>query len=412
MDSVICLATKKVWVAKEIETLSTQNPNYKEKLRQIVCRICKRRASFVRRSVNNHDAHFKARHQTDCDAKSKFPKIMQDPDLNEEVSIIQRKDNEIEVDFGLQDFETNYLTQKGEDEEVSSPTALGKRRHTKFPPIKTLTTRGLPRILKYLMDSNSFATSDIKIHTGFGRPFLAKNLFVELSTVNRKWYEQWKRRNPKRPMFRAFWGFVTDANKSCTWLNSGQGRSLSDVVSICLSDSIRSNVLENHGISDADQLDGVYVFVFGFLKLSKKNKLYIEPRTADTIYLHVSELIQAACERKNAPSPVNPQISERDFGYSETSAIPRQEPVVTSQPTPPLNHSALLSVRLKNQYASSRLTRSEFPQNENQNTEIVSSFSHSSQSLEKKVAQKRAIESSWWQRASGRLKGFVSSLFS
>lgn len=135
--------------------------------------------------------------------------------------------------------------------------------------------RRLSSLLKNLIYSSAFRESDQLIALPQGE-YRVKDLFVEFPLTSEAMVGS----------YRGFWGMVSDAaafpkGNESLWLNSG-GR---DAVSVVVDADLGETFQKRYPVFDLEKFAGSYVLVFGELRLSQKNKLYIAVKDLSQISL-------------------------------------------------------------------------------------------------------------------------------
>jgi hypothetical protein len=152
------------------------------------------------------------------------------------------------------------------------PEGRGRRFTPGTEGRKSHKHRRLSTLLKNLIYSPAFRNSEQLIALPEGE-YRVKDLFVEFPSVSETMVG----------LYRGFWGMVSDAKMvpESLWLNSG-GR---DAVSVVVGGDLGEAFQERYPIEDAEKFAGSYVLVFGELRLSKNNKLYITVKEVGQISL-------------------------------------------------------------------------------------------------------------------------------
>jgi len=180
----------------------------------------------------------------------------------EEVNTIITNNETIDINF------TSY-TEKQLDTKINTkpssshkPSSTNSLQHTKRPAQFRNATKGLRSLLRMLMQSDSFATSNIEINTGSEHPFKAKNLFVNFDDITKEHLNKW----------RAYWGVISHSDSKINWLNTANEQDVSIPVS-----KLKNYIMNIFDIKNSEVLTGSTILVFGKLSVSKseKKKWYI-----------------------------------------------------------------------------------------------------------------------------------------
>ncbi|MBB6521846.1 hypothetical protein [Pseudoteredinibacter isoporae] len=245
--------------------------------RALICEECQGKGYYTKQSRDGKAAYFGAYHEDSCPIKLKkgitAPKL--DPHTVEEVNGIITNNDIIDVNFSA--YTSQQLTPPSSNSthaNTGSPTH--SRQHTRQASQIRNTNKGLRSLLRMLMHSDTFAHSDITINMGGQYHYKAKNLFVNFDDI----YEELA--NKKK--MRGYWGVISNADEEINWLNTANEQDVSIPVS-----GLKDYLTEVFGISDAEDLSGATVLVFGWLKVSKSKhkKWYINVHNNDPAYLFV-----------------------------------------------------------------------------------------------------------------------------
>ena len=274
MEIAYCATTQSRHTAAEFSVLPTDTlAAYR---RHLSCPDCKGPGYYRRASRDGKKACFGADHRPDC-PQARTGGTSAEPSqyaiaaaqLIKESGII-----ELILDRPPVTSAEELGHESGEDPDVGPRIA-----HTEGDPTPLRERCGPNAVLRYLIECSNFSKSDVRVNTGGAHNWFARNLFINLKDVT-------EHEHLARP-FAGFWGFITDASKDGTWLNTG-GR---DAVSIRLDEKYRTHLFRAMGIEDPEQLAGCNALAFGALKKSRAGtgKLYIVPLGIQWLAIRLSK---------------------------------------------------------------------------------------------------------------------------
>jgi len=265
MDVALCTIDSETYSSIEFAALK---PAQIERLRQgLVCKECDGPAYYRKASKDGKKACFGADHGHQC---------MQQVDggshsTNKAVTVLVNRilvaNNLISIDFNA--------NRKDKTGKVSVPTAASdpapgsgaSKRHDLEPGTNKISKLKISSILRLLVASLRFSKSDILVSTGSAYPFKAKNLFINCKYVDLDWLTSMQQQN--RNTWRGFWGIV----RTCTaaWIT------VADV--LIRTDNLNEDTLtkfkNEKGDIGYDDVIGCRVLIFGTLKKSTSDKLYV-----------------------------------------------------------------------------------------------------------------------------------------
>lgn len=269
MDVARCTADGIVYT---VELFEGRGDSFVSQYRRLLaCPECGGPAFYRRESTKGQAACFGARpHALKCSlgaAEGRRAGTM-GPGEQESIQPIER----ILVDFNYGAHEEVNPDDPGQ---VVDPNGRGRRFTPGTGGRQSQKHRRLSTLLKNLIYSPAFRNSEQLIALPKGE-YRVKELFVEFPSVSETMVGS----------YRGFWGMVSDAamypkGNESLWLNSG-GR---DAVSVVVDADLGEAFQKRYPIFDPEKFAGSYVLVFGELRLSQKNKLYIAVKELDQISL-------------------------------------------------------------------------------------------------------------------------------
>lgn len=271
MDIAFCTSDKNSY---DIASFSKLTTNLLDTLRRtLICQKCSGKAYYRKKSRDGKPACFGAYHEDWCLPKSENTSPKLDPETIEEVNSIITNSETIAIKF--ETYTANQLAQKNTN---SSPTPSSTSAHslqyTQQPQRVRDTTKGLRSLLRMLMHTDSFATSEVAINTGAPHPYKAKNLFVNFDKINENYLEKW----------RGYWGVISHADPEINWLNTANEYDVSIPVN-----KLKIYISSTFNIDYPDDLAGATILVFGKLSVSKseKKKWYIKVSYDNPAYIFI-----------------------------------------------------------------------------------------------------------------------------
>jgi hypothetical protein len=260
MDIAFCASDKKTY---DIASFSQLSSHLLDSLRRtLFCKECNGKAYYRKKSRDGKPACFGAYHEDECQYKLETSSSRFDPATIEEVNSLVTNNEIIDVKF------ETYTAQQpnasgNTSASLSSSRSAGGQQHTRQSQNVRNTTKGLRSLLRMLMHTDSFATSDIAINTGATHPYKAKNLFVNFDAIDESQIDKW----------RGYWGVISHADTELHWINTANEQDVSIPVA-----KIKDYLCETFNINSPDDLAGATVLVFGKLCVSssEKKKWYIK----------------------------------------------------------------------------------------------------------------------------------------
>lgn len=173
----------------------------------------------------------------------------------------------------------NYGAREEVNPDDQGPDVDPQGRGRRFTPgtagRKSHKHRRLSTLLKNLIYSPAFRNSEQLIALPQGE-YRVKDLFVEFPLVSETTVGS----------YRGFWGMVADAGmypkgNESLWLNSG-GR---DAVSVVVDADLGEAFEKRYPVTELEGFAGSYVLVFGELRRSQRDKLYIAVKELGQISL-------------------------------------------------------------------------------------------------------------------------------
>ncbi len=231
----------------------------------LICDNCHGKGYYRKESRDKKPACFGAYHEDNCQYKSKDSKPRLDPETVEEVNTIITNNETIDVSFSA------YSAQQLEPAKKQSPSSKKKastkvaKQYTKQPVQYRNLNKGLRSLLRMLMSSDTFASSNVKIDIGHRYPYSAKNIFVNFDDISEEHLEKWQG-------YRGYWGVISDADSNINWLNTANAKDVSIPIS-----KIKEQLVKIFDIKTSEDLAGASVLIFGYLSISdEKKKWYIQ----------------------------------------------------------------------------------------------------------------------------------------
>ena len=261
MDIALCLSDGQSYDIASFSKLATVSL---DKLRRtLICKECKGKGYYRKKSRDGKPACFGAYHEDSCEYKQKNSSPKLDPETIEEVDGIITNSETIDVKF------EPYTAQQLEDNKTPTPSngraapSTHSQQHTKQPQRFRNVTKGLRTLLRMLMHTHSFATSDIAINTGAQHPYKAKNLFVNFDDINETHVGKW----------RGFWGVISHVDPDINWINTANEHDVSIPIT-----ELKQYILDVFNITSPEDLTGAAILVFGKLSVSSSEakKWYIK----------------------------------------------------------------------------------------------------------------------------------------
>jgi len=273
MDVALCTIDGESY---DIANFSKLEPALLNTLRHaLICTKCHGKGYYRKESRDGKPACFGAYHEDDCKYKLKGSAPKLDPETVEEVNTIITNSDTINVNFTA--YTVKQLTPPTSStlSTTRAPSATFQQ-HTRQPAQLRNATKGLRSLLRMLMHSDSFATSDIAINTGWKHPRKAKNLFVNFDDVSEELITNKK--------MRGYWGIISHADDEINWLNTANKQDVSIPVS-----KLRDYLIDVFKINNAEDLSGTAVLIFGWLDISKsdKKKWYLSVHNNNPAYIFI-----------------------------------------------------------------------------------------------------------------------------
>lgn len=228
--------------------------------RALVFQECNGKGYYRKKSRDGKSACFGAYHKDNCKLKTQSSALHIIPEMVEEVNTITTNNQIIDIKFDA--YEQNINSSDNISNSDINQTSRGRsKQHTVNPAQERHIQRGLKSLLRMLMHTDSFASSDIKINTGAQHPFKAKNLFVHFDLISEEYLHKW----------RGYWGIVSHADSNLSWLNVANEKDVSIPIA-----NLNDHIRKMRKIESAEDLAGAAVLLFGRLNISDKGKWYIK----------------------------------------------------------------------------------------------------------------------------------------
>lgn len=258
MDTAFCTTDNKHYDIASFNKLGEQILSNLR--RALVCQECNAQGYYRKASRDGKPACFGAYHTDNCKYKTQGSKSLITPEVVEEVKTIATNKQIIDIAFVLYESNKTRLPNSSTSE-VTTASNRASKQHTRASTQTRHTQRGLKSLLKMLMHTDTFASSNIAINTGAEHPFKAKNLFIHFNDTSEEHKQKW----------RGYWGMISHANSDISWLNVANERDVSILV-----DNLKKEIMTMCKIESAEELAGASVLVFGRLNISANGKWYIK----------------------------------------------------------------------------------------------------------------------------------------
>jgi len=260
MDFAICTLDNSICNANSFSKLS--NSEISQKRKHLICKNCKAKAYFKKRSKSGQAACFGARpHNNSCSLGTEESETCLGT-LNSNEKELINLGSLINVDF---DFNTTKFTHiDTSNEDINSKNNASK--HSSANGIKTATSkRKLKSLLNILLNDPNFSKSNQKIDIGYKYPYNASTIFRKFEEIV----------NSDIDKVRGVYGQIFDVNifNNSIWINSGGY----DDCSIIIENNLQEDFYRIFPkYKDLEELNGVYILCFGKILKSQKNKFYIK----------------------------------------------------------------------------------------------------------------------------------------
>ncbi|SOT45110.1 hypothetical protein [Burkholderia cenocepacia] len=273
MDTARCNADGRVYTAPEFEALPANE--IVDKRRSLVCVECNGPGFFRRKSRSGQAACFGARpHAPSCTTPDTESRTLKGTPEDHEPFVNLGDHVEVDLSFGSR--QVHVVPPRDGDERPTPEDARRGRRFTGTTGRTAVSRRRPSSLLRMLVESENFRNSGTTIAIPNHIQGTPREVFVEFSEIEQ---------DALVGQYRGYWGFVAegkmDANDAL-WLNSGG----TGDVSVLVPPDLVGVLFERYGATDAEDFTGAYVLVFGYLRLSKRNKQFVRVEDVDTCVLY------------------------------------------------------------------------------------------------------------------------------
>ena len=237
------------------------------KRRSLYCTECSGPAFFRHSSFNGRAACFGARPHADaCSLAVQDNERLENSD---DLDALHIPSGKIIVDF-------SYGTPDLPSDSGSGQSPTFDRAARNYERSDAPSSRRLSSLLRMLIGSPEFRTSDKIIEiSGLGQ-IAARDFFVPLEFTGKQYSGQ----------FRGYWGLITDAQRTedgSMWLNSG-GR---DSLSFCIDSKFVDLMNKRYRLECLEDLAGAYILAFGIPYVSANGKLHVIIKEPEYISLRL-----------------------------------------------------------------------------------------------------------------------------
>ncbi len=257
MDTAFCTLNRVAYTGPQFAALpDAQRSLYR---RHLVCVKCETTAYFRKEAKSGQGPCFGARPHTDCPLAT--VESVRGAAGGGEQDILHNPGTRIVIDEA-QGAGTIVNGEPGG--KAGAGSGGGRFTGTGARP-NAVSHRRLRPLLKNLIYSPAFRTSDIYVELPGRGAWPASTLFVNFSDVSKC----------RSQTLYGFWGVIYDTgtgSDDSLWINTGDR----DVVSIVIDADLVTPFLERHKIT-VDELDGSHILVFGTISKSSNGKQYIKP---------------------------------------------------------------------------------------------------------------------------------------
>jgi hypothetical protein len=261
-----------------------------DKLRySLLCPACKQKAYFRKASRDGKQACFGSRyHDNDCEEFNPSARKSEEENQIAEVETLLLEADSLQIDFSLPVIKKNI--EKKETFSTDKPTSpvnkniLTKKSgasidkkdiNKKHINKQSINKQGLKKLLINLLRGSSLANSDLWIYTSEKHKWRAKNLFVNINQAQAT----------ENGAPRMYWGTISHADKTLSWLNPAEERSVSIPII-----KYQTALLARYDIQEARDIEGAGFIMFAKCIESKdKKRKYLQLWGNDLSYLYISK---------------------------------------------------------------------------------------------------------------------------
>lgn len=251
-----------------------------DKLRySLLCSVCRQKAYFRKASVDGKQACFGSRyHDIDCEEFNSSARKSEEQKLVAEVEALVMEADAVQIDFSAPVLsKVNKKDSKNKKALKKDGISLPSSTHSeKHKDTVSINKQGLKKILVSLLRGSSLASSELWIYTSEKHRWRAKNLFVNVNQA-----EPTENGAP-----RMYWGTISHADKSLSWLNPSEERSVAIPIS-----KYREALLTRFDIQEARDLEGAGFIVFAKCIHSKDQKhKFLQLWDNDVLHFYISKV--------------------------------------------------------------------------------------------------------------------------
>lgn len=260
MDVAKCTLDDVVFNAHDFSLLPSAELGRKRRF--LVCSECKGPAFFRKASRSGQAACFGARPHADGCSLAAPEHEQHDDEFGEDQDALNNPGQLIHVDFNFGGAGQNIA---GTDANPRDNSARRGRFTGDGPRQEAMMHRRLSTLLRNLITSEQFRSSDQILEISGRGNFVVRNFFKEFSDIQAG----------NIGIYGGYWGFVTYAktdNNGTLWFNSG---GIEDV-STLLDEQYVDDIFKRYHIDDEEAFAGAYILVFGTLQLSARGKKFIK----------------------------------------------------------------------------------------------------------------------------------------
>lgn len=266
MDTAFCTLNRTEYTGPQFAALpDAQRAQYR---RYLVCVKCETTAYFRKEAKSGQGPCFGARPHTNCPLAT--PESVRGIGGGGEQDILHNPGTRIVID----EAQGGGPVVNGEPGGRGGAGSSGGRFTGTGSRQNAVSHRRLRPLLKNLIYSAAFRTSDIYVELPGRGAWPARDLFVNFSDVNKC----------RSQTLYGFWGVIYDTGTGyddSLWINTGDR----EVVSIVIDPASVQPFLTRHKIT-VGELDGSHILVFGTISKSGNGKQYIKPASIELTALN------------------------------------------------------------------------------------------------------------------------------
>jgi hypothetical protein len=250
----------------------------------LLCTVCKQKAYFRKASSDGKQACFGSRyHKDDCEEFNPSIRKSEEEKQIAELEALLLEADSLQIDFSLP--VTKKKIKKKEKATTDKPTLpVKKNALTKQSGLsinkqgtnkRNINKQCLKKLLVSLLRGSSLASSDLWIYTSEKHKWRAKNLFVNINEA----------KTTENGAPRMYWGTISHADKTLSWLNPAEERSVSIPIN-----KFQAEFLARFDIQEARDIEGAGFIMFAKCIESKnKKRKYLQLWGNDLSYFYISK---------------------------------------------------------------------------------------------------------------------------